>query len=491
MNKKCVQLCLVLSGLFITATHAYAAAKKEPIVMSLKDAVLLSLRDNPNIKQAEVTRISQKFAVIVAKNQFQPQYTFNATAQYNYGRSNGAYSISRTFGVSPSVSLENHYGTTFTASMTNPFGPNTSYNPTFTFQVVQPLIQGFGKPVVEAALRNALDDELINRLSFKNQAITTITTTISDYLNVVSAYQQLKIDYQTLYDNERTVKDDRINIAAGKLAGSEIVQAQSAVATAKAQIAADQTSIKSATNTLLNDLGLPPETKIKPPDNFQFQDMIQLLTGGAELPDEKASRVVGVKNSITYQTQRITIRTLERSLLVAKNSNEWQLNLTAEESRGGGSGDSGGSAGIKSLYDSNTYSSQVGLALNIPIDNVNNQSAIVNAEVSLENAKIQLQEQYRQLIETINTDYFTLKNNYTQLLLSQNALNLQKQTYNYSQQKYAAGLISQTDLLTVQDQLILDKQSLLSSEISYINSIASFEQDLGVSLEPWRVTVRY
>src|SRR5262245_53623053 len=46
---------------------------KKPIKLSLRDAIMLALRCNPTIVNAELDRISQKFNLIVADHQFEWQ----------------------------------------------------------------------------------------------------------------------------------------------------------------------------------------------------------------------------------------------------------------------------------------------------------------------------------------------------------------------------------------------------------------------------------
>jgi outer membrane protein len=459
-------------------------------IITLKDAVFLALRNNPDVRSAEIQRIADKFALVLAKNQFQPQYTLTGSAQYVYATSGGSRSITRQYTASPSVALENHYGTQFSVASANPWGPGGHYNPSLTLQIIQPLIQGFGKPVVDAALNNAKDTEIINRLTFKGQAITTITTVINDYLAFVQAYQQHKADDAVLKSSEQTVNKTKLLIKAGKIAGSAIVQAKSSVATQKITAEEDTNAIDTTRNTLLNDLGLPPKAMIYPPKKFDYKKLVSLLKANTMLPDLKTSEKIGIQNNIAYQTALITVRTLIRSVMTAKDARRWTLNLTAQEVRGGGSG-GGRNAGTASLINNRNYSSEADLNLTVPIDDVGQQNAVVDSEVALEQERIALQETYRSLVEQVDTDYHTIKSNWRQLVLSRQAFALQLKTYHINQQQFLMGTISNFQLATVLKTLNTDTLAVISNQISYLDSIADYEENLGVSLEPWHVKVRY
>ena len=468
---------------------AMPTATNEPLALTLEDAVALALRNNPDIEKADLGRISQKFNLVVAKYQFEPQAALTGSASYTNTVSNGSSSYSKEWGITPGATLENHYGTDFKVASTNTV-TNGVYNPQLELEVTQPLIRGFGKAVVEAALENAKDTQVIDKLNFKSQAINTVTTVINDYLSLVETYQTLEVDNVSLKNFEQTVENDKAMIAAGRMAKSDIVQAKAQVATQQATIASDLNSITAGKNTLLNDIGLPPTTNLTLPKKFNFYTVKNLILGDSKLPGLEESENIALGNNISYQTDIITLRTLRRSLLVDKDQRRWKLDVTGTETFGGGSG-GGANAGVKSLFNGRNHAESVEADLTVPIDDVNTQQTVINAEVGLDQAIVGLRQTKRQLITDVESQYNTVLTNAENLKLSLNALKLQEESVYIAQQKALAGQVSTFEVITNQKNLATQRQSVVESEITYLQSLVTYEQTLGITLEPWRIRVRY
>ena len=127
----CISL-LASSPLFAMTFAEMTTAHPKAIVMSISDAVMLSLRNNSAIRQSEIQRIADKFALTDAEHQFQPKYTLKGSAQWERSVAAGApASRTLTYGVTPSASLENHYGTKYELDSTNE-STNGVYNPGMT-----------------------------------------------------------------------------------------------------------------------------------------------------------------------------------------------------------------------------------------------------------------------------------------------------------------------------------------------------------------------
>ncbi len=212
--------------------------------------------------------------------------------------------------------------------------------------------------------------------------------------------------------------------------------------------------------------------------------------GGVKLPSLARSNKAALANNINYQTSIITIRTLRRSLLQDKDANRWQLNLTASETVGGGSGTQPNS-GLASLSNGANHAESVDMNLNIPIDNVSNQQSIIDQQVAVQKAILGLKETKRSLLDTVQSNYNTVVSDFKSLLLSLNALQLQKQTVYISEQKQLAGRVSTFEVLSNQKDLETAQQTVVTNEISYLDAIVALEQQLGTTLEPWHIKLKY
>src|SRR5689334_8138890 len=97
------RLCLIILTSF--SLHC-AAAENKLRVLSLDEAILLAVRENPNVERAQLNYVTQKFALELQQWQFQPHYLFNATqtTSRNYSITANGYVSQNSTGIDPSVS---------------------------------------------------------------------------------------------------------------------------------------------------------------------------------------------------------------------------------------------------------------------------------------------------------------------------------------------------------------------------------------------------
>src|SRR3990167_7325006 len=151
------------------------AVKKLPL--SLHDAILLAVRENPNIQQAHLNYLNEKFSLQVQQWQFHPHFSFQASMQRNrYGVSGESLSTSNTLNAQPGVSLLTPFGASVTVLANNTKTPY--YNTGLSVQISAPLMRGFGTAVVESALNNAKDSDVISRLNIEGSLRATVTAVI-------------------------------------------------------------------------------------------------------------------------------------------------------------------------------------------------------------------------------------------------------------------------------------------------------------------------
>ena len=281
MHKKTPSLLIAITLGFSLNLFAQS---QQIYTLTMQDAILLALRNNPTVQSAKLDRVVQKYALVVEKNAFEPQYALNASFNHYSTTIDGTTSHSNTVNATPSASLTTHYGSKISLLSDNPKTRHESYNPTLILEIRQPLIRGFGKAVVDAALNNALDNEEINKLSFENTIISTVNTIIGHYLSLFQAKEALKIDHTSLENYERTIKNNKAMIKAGRIPRSDIVQTEAQLARQKAIIQNDMNNITQARLQLLNTIGLDSTADIRIPDQIDLEDIINQILGHKKIP---------------------------------------------------------------------------------------------------------------------------------------------------------------------------------------------------------------
>lgn len=479
---KIIKTMVLVVSLF--AQLANAQTEPKPLVLTLQEAILLAVRENPNVQQSQLNDVMQKFNLWIQQWQFRPHYAFQAGVTAIHGnQSGGPFSNSSSWNAQPSASWQSPIGTQTTIAANNTNADH--YNPGLSLQVVQPLMRGFGRAVVESSLNNAIDSVTISKLNIEGVLRSTISTVINAYLDVVTAERAIIIDTDALHRAQLSVKQTKLYIKAGHKAGNEIVTVEANVASSQAQLENDRNNLLQAKYALLTAIGIDPNTKVV----IKNMD-IDALIKKYHLPTTQEAQIAVLKNDIQYQVDDITLHgSTARSLMVAKDNARWQLDATATAATGNGSG-GGFNSGLNSLFNGTNTNQSVAITLSIPIDDQLNKQAIVNAKIALQEAEINFkQERWAKETSAINGWNQVVSASHSQSF-ALDAERLQNKTYQVNYQKYLHGLIDSLELQSAQLQLIQSQQTLLSARILYLKSLVNLDLLTGHTLKTWNVKVR-
>ncbi len=449
------------------------AEAKGPLTLSLHEAIFLAVHSNPNVQVSKLNFEAQKFNSYVQQWQFAPHYALQASVNAGNGPNSNSISLQ------PGVSLLTPIGTQLSLTSNNQAGQQSNIG--LSFQVMQPLMRGFGKAIVETALNNAKDSEVIARLNVEGTLRSTVSAVINAYLDVVSAARTISIDQDAVTRAEKSVEQTKLFIQAGHKAGNELVTVQANVAMAKSQLENDKNALAQAQYALLTAIGVDPNTDVK----FTSLDVPALISK-YHLPLLPRVKKMVLDNDVQYQVDQITLHgSTTRSLLVAEDNSRWQLNLTANASVG-----NNGRGGFNNVFNSRNQNENVGLTLQIPINDQFIKQAVMNAKIALQEAELGLkQEKWNKETGAIN-GWNLVSSAERALSYAKDAEKLQEKTYQVSYQKYLHGLIDSLELQSAQLQLIQAQQTLLGAQISYIKSLVNLDLLTGNTLKTWDILVR-
>src|SRR5271167_25550 len=130
------------------------------------------------------------------------------------------------------------------ASTNSPFTTlSPLLNTGFQFRLTQHLLQGLGFAANNRFIRIAKNNREITDVAFRLQIITTVDQIENMYWDLVFAYENVRVQQESLAFAQKTLSDTQKQVQIGSLAPIEVVRAQSTVAT-------DQQSLIQAQNTL-------------------------------------------------------------------------------------------------------------------------------------------------------------------------------------------------------------------------------------------------
>lgn len=465
------------------ASIAPAVQKKRKIKLSLREAILLALRYNPNVQNAEIDRILQRYALRVAENQFEWQYALTGSFTHSDSASFGSSNPHSTnYLLTPAASLNTSTGATVNVSL--PMQGNTkTFNPVGNVQITQPLLRGAGSDVALSPLRTAYDQEEINKLTLQQNVINVINAVIASYRSLVSANQGVLIQLNGMKEAEKTIKYNEAKIKAGQLETTGNIQQQAQVEQLRVGYLSQIIAQRIAEQTLLAAIGLDPDLNIIVPDDVEMPAKLIL-------PELQKTVDTAIKKNLAYRAVLINHKIKKRLLLQAIDQQLWQLNATASASIGTPSG-SGADAGVDSLFNGRNRNESIGLNLSVPVNDLARRQQLIQAKLQLQQDIINLSSQERALISLVKTTLMTLKTQIEQLKVAERSVELAKRSYELEIIRQRAGISSSLNVTNTQNLYLQSQSSLIASKISYLNTVTALQAILATTLDEWGIKLRY
>jgi len=419
----------------------------------------------------------------------------------NTGTFNFAYQQGFHWGTNLSVGFNNSRVTTNSPFTTLSPTLNSSFRATLT----QHLLQGFGFAPNTRFIQIAKNNREISDVAFRLQVITTVDQIQNLYWNLVYAYENVRVQQESLSFAEKTLSDTKKQVEIGTLAPIEVVRAQSTVATDQQNLIVAQNNLQLQQLLMKNALS---RTLVDP----RLADAEVIPTSTTQLPTQEPVVPTEelVKDALTHRAElaeaRINLTNTGISNKAVRSSLLPSLDLFAYY---GGSG-LGGSQNpastcaanpsnpfctnnvipavsygdtLSRLIDSTAPDKGVGLTLNIPIRNRVAQATQIRSELEYRQAQVRLQQLENQVRIEVRNAQFTLQQNRAAVAAAQAAVELARQSLDAEQKKYALGASTSTLVLQNQSALATAESNLVSAMANYEKSRVELDRATGLLLD--------
>jgi outer membrane protein TolC len=425
-------------------------------------------------------------------------------------------------------------GTTFFTTFDNTRSSSTSaanlFNPSVQSSIFvgfqQQLLNGFGA-VNKRNIRIAKNNRKIADWAFTQQAITTVTNTITAYWELVFARENVKVQQQAVTVAEKLYNDNKKQLEIGTMAPLDVTRAESELATDHQNLIVAQTVqlqnqqiLKNAVSknpmapNLVNVEIIPTELPSRPeaieaasfeeaakeafakrPElqeealNLLNSDIDVKATRNALLPTATLSAQYGSVGLAGNQTQVLTSTTKTGLQLIngAGTPIDAFIPVTVPTSTrvvSAGFGDA-----LSSAFHNNFPDYQVSLNVQIPLRNRSAQADNQRSILGQRQLEATLQQFKNAALLDVRNTYIALTQGRAQVEAASKARELQQQTFDAEQKKYQLGastvyLVIQTqrDLINAQGQEIRALANLEEAK-------ANYERAVGRTLEVNRVTI--
>lgn len=398
----------------------------------------------------------------------------------------------------------------------------------------QQLLSGAGRYVNRRNLMISKNNRKVADWAFAQQAITTITNTITAYWELVYARENVKVEQQAVAVSEKLYSDNKKQLQAGTMAPLDVTRAQSQLATDRQNLIVAQTVQLQDEQILKNAISKDPmapnlvNVEIIPTDeptppaaveNPSFEDSVK--EAYAKRP-EIQEQLYNVKNA------EIDVRATRNALLP-------ELTLSAQYSSVGLAGNSPIKGAIPTfaasanpivdisgtpvivnggqIFEPIVTTPVVGtnqqglgdslsqvfhgrfpeylgqLTLTLPLRNRSAQADSARALLVQRQLETQMQQLKNAALLDVRNSYIALTQDRAQVEAASEARELQQETFDAEQKKYRLGASTTYNVILTLRDLISAQGTEIRALANLEEAKANYERALGRTLEVNHVTV--
>jgi outer membrane protein len=431
-----------------------------------------------------------------------------------------------------------HTGTTFYSFWDNTRSSSTSaanlFNPSVQSSIFvgfqQQLLNGFGRSVNTRNIRIAKNNRKIADWAFTQQAITTVTNTITAYWELVFARENVKVQEQAVTVAQKLYNDNKKQLEIGTMAPLDVTRAESELATDRQNLIVAQTVhlqnqqiLKNAISknplapNLINVEIIPTELPSRPEaieaPSFEEaakeafakrpelqEEALNLLNGeidlkatrNALLPTATLTAQYGSVGLAGNQPILGTPTTVSSGIPIVDGAgnpvapNEF---LGTQKTPVIGISKAGFGDAMSSVFHNNFPDYSVSLNLQVPIRNRSAQADNQRAILFQHQLEAQLQLLKNTALLDVRNTYIALTQDRAQVDAASKARELQQQTFDAEQKKYQLGASTVYLVIQTQRDLINAQGTELRALANLVEAKANYERAVGRTLEVNRVTI--
>jgi outer membrane protein len=431
---------------------------------------------------------------------------------------------SQTFETGTNITV-NWNNTRSSSAAANFFNPSVSSLLSFSFS--QPLLNGFGLSVGTRNIRIAKNNRKIADLVFAQQAITTVTNTITAYWELAYAREFVKVQQQAVTVAQKLYEDNKKQLEIGSLAPLEVTRSESELATNRQNLIVAQTVQLQDEQILKNAISKDPmapnliNVEIITTDQPKQPEAIETASFEESVKEAFAKRpdlqeqVLNLKNSdidvkatrnallptlaiggfyqangLAGNQEKFTATTIAGAPVVDQNGHAipgFFLPATVETPNGTAA--AGFTTAQSQIFHNQFPEYAAQLTLNLPLRNRSAQADNARALLVQRQLETQMQQLRNAALLDVRNTFIALTQDRAQVEAASKARELQQQTFDAEQKKYQLGASTVYQVILTQRDLINAQGTELRALASLEEAKANYERALGRTLEVNRVTI--
>ncbi|MBZ5654972.1 MAG: TolC family protein [Acidobacteriia bacterium] len=408
--------------------------------------------------------------------------------QLNVTQVNVAYTQAFPTGTTFSFTFDNNRQTT--NSPNNNLSP--ALNAYYRVGFQQQLLAGFGFGPNLRFLRIARNNKKISDIAFKDQVIATITQIENIYWDLVSAYEQARVDEQSLAFANQTLDNAKKQLQLEAVPEMDVMKAEAEVSkrdqdltVARTTLQLQESLMKNALTKSLDDPALG-EMPVVPTDRMQT---LSTETDTA-LPDLIAQ---GLQNRPELLETDVDLVNRQISRKAARNALLPTLSLVGFYAGSGLAGlvTSGNTATVptdlsgawQNAFNNSSPDYFVGLNLNIPFRNRVAKADQYRSELEYRQAGLRKEQLKKQIRIEVRNAQYSLEQSRARVESARKARDLAQRTFEITKKEQDLGAGSSFQTLTAQRDLSLAELDLVTATTTYQKARVELDRATGATLE--------
>jgi len=504
--------------------------------LTLKEAIYIAMQNNPSLKAAELDPVASMETVREANGTFDPSLSAQGDIEKNVvpvtsslQTGGGGGFVQKfydwNFGLNKVSSVTNGtWGVTFNndraASNSLFAGVNPSYTPNLALSLSQPLLQSFGWKFATINVEIAESGQKQAQWTY-GQALQDFVQKIgADYWNVVLAEENLEVARAALTFNLDLVRQNAISVKVGTLAPINLQEAQSAAATAEANVYTAEANLKNSRTQPRQDVMLNPYGTFLPEE---IQPLTRPNPKEQIAVDEERALELAVQYVPSLGSMREAIRDALLQVKYSENQVLPQLNLGAQfgltavsgttaclrpfgtpvkdsgnctppgfppsEANSGGRLPFGGIYGdaLDRLWGFSYYNYAAVLSFQMPLDNAIPRAALAQARVQYEQQRVQYRAALSQAVVNVQSAIANLYADYKRAAATASATYYARQALHDEEVMFRVGMATTHDLLQFQEEEVSAEGDEVQAEVDLENAKLALAHNDGTILQAFQI----
>lgn len=381
------------------------------------------------------------------------------------------------------------------------------FNPDVTSALVvtlqQQLLNGFGRFINRRNIMIAKNNRKLADYVFQAQAITTVTSTITAYWELVYARAAVDVQQQAVSVSQRLYGDNKKQLEIGTLAPLDVTRAEAQLATDQQNLIIAQTTKMQDEQILKNAISkdplaanlinveIIPTDKPTPPETTEAASFEESIKEAFQKRPELLEQQINITNAqIDARATGIALR--PTATLFAQYTSQGLAGVSTIPGTAGGPPtitQQGFTTSQSQVFQNKFPDYIVGVTLQVPFRNRSAQATNQRTILQLRQIETQMQQLKNAAVVDVRNTYIALEQGRVQVATASEARKLQQQTFDAEQKKYQLGASTVYQVILTQRDLVSAQGAELRALANLLEAKAAYERAVGRTLEVNRVTI--